>query len=413
MKQVVLFAARKSVWNKEPPLPAGPTWTCPSKEAEAEAAGKVLGEEGYVFEYGLPLRAEARDTDSLGSSSTGWISCGFVSATGALDEHAEYGALRPQQGRDGREVRRGPGQDLAPQLRREDSALGDDEADPETRSRTRESRPASCPPRNASRGNVGRFLRPGATASLPEITRWPAGTDHSGNSLRALVKYLNGSRMPTSSSSTSERGSPRLRTRRQADCAHYYLGDFGEGRGSGPSGREPGQGAVVSFSAARMERNEGDSVGVARDGRLCPPVEPRGCSSSSSTGTPFATAWPRRRRLSSSPIRRPRFAVLRSPGLRRSRQRGDEIVSSSTRTRRRRRPTRYSSSTASRLRGDHRLLRPQGEATRSSGSPSPSSPSGWSLRGAAPAAGGGCRRGRPLQRQRGGRNSSSPFILSS
>ncbi len=118
MYKLVLIRHGESTWNKENRFTG---WTdvdlSEKGMQEAREAGQVLAKGGYAFDiaYTSVLKRAIRTLNTvLDEMDLMWIP---VQRSWRLNER-HYGALAgAQQVRDGGQVRRGPGEDLAPQLR--------------------------------------------------------------------------------------------------------------------------------------------------------------------------------------------------------------------------------------------------------------------------------------------------------
>ena len=231
MPTLVLLRHGESTWNKENRFTG---WTdvdlTDRGREEAREAGRLLKEGGYAFDLAytsLLKRAIRTLWIALDELDQMWMP---VVNTLAAQRTPLRRAAGAEQGRDRRQARRGAGQDLAPQLRHPAAA-----ADP--------GRPAPCRPRSAlrrtvarpscrspnrSRTTVDRFLPYWHDVVAPSIQSGKRVLIAAhGNSLRALVKYLDGIsdeaivelNIPTGIPLVYELDEQLRPTR------HYYLGD--------------------------------------------------------------------------------------------------------------------------------------------------------------------------------------------
>ncbi len=195
MKQVVLLRHGESVWNKEN-LFTGWTDVDLSEQGrqEAEAAGKLLGEEGFVFDIAFTSvlkRAIRTLWLVLDRMDLMWIP---VQRDWRLNER-HYGAL---QGLNKAETAEKYGEAQVKTWRRSydvrPPALEDDDPrHPRLDRRYSGVAAGLLPAAECLKDTVGRFLPAWRDRIAPEIRdgRRVLITAH-GNSLRALVKYLDG-----------------------------------------------------------------------------------------------------------------------------------------------------------------------------------------------------------------------------
>ncbi len=160
---------------------------------EAQEAGRVLKAEGYAFDlaYTSVLKRAIRTLWlALDEMDLMWIP---VHPRLAAERAPLRRAAGPEQVRDGREVRRGPGEDLAAELRHSAAGAGEDRPalSRATIRAIKDLTEKELPLTECLKDTVARFLPCWHETIAPQIR---AGkrvliAAH-GNSLRALVKYL-------------------------------------------------------------------------------------------------------------------------------------------------------------------------------------------------------------------------------
>ena len=243
MPTLVLLRHGESVWNKENRFTG---WTdvdlSERGREEARDAGRLLKDGGYAFDlaYTSVLKRAIR---------TLWI---------ALDEldqmwlpvikqlAAERAALRraagAEQGGDGGEARRSAGQDLAPQLRHPAAAADRPtiRAPPAAIRATPASMRGEVPLTESLKDTVDALpARTGTRRSRPSIQSGKRVLIAAhGNSLRALVKYLDGiSDEDDRRAQHPDRHPAGLRARRAAEAAASLLPRRCQGRRGGRRAR--------------------------------------------------------------------------------------------------------------------------------------------------------------------------------
>ena len=193
MYRLVLLRHGESTWNKENRFTG---WTdvdlSERGREEAAEAGRLMKAEDFEFDV-------AHTSLLKRAIRTLWIALvrdGHDVASGAPLVAAQRASLRcaagPQQSRNGRETRRSAGEDLAAQLRHSAAAAhADDPQHPSRDRRYADLQPNEVPLTESLKDTVARFLPYWHSSIAPDIK---AGkrvliAAH-GNSLRALVKYL-------------------------------------------------------------------------------------------------------------------------------------------------------------------------------------------------------------------------------
>ena len=194
MHKVVLLRHGESTWNKENRFTG---WTdvdlTERGRDEAREAGRLLRDGGYVFDvaYTSVLKRAIRTLwIALDALDLLWIP---VDQELAAERAALRRAAGTEQGRDGGEARRGADQDLAAQLRHPAAAAdGRRSAPPVARSALhRLCRPSELPLTESLKDTVARFLPYWHETIAPTIASGKRVLIAAhGNSLRALVKYL-------------------------------------------------------------------------------------------------------------------------------------------------------------------------------------------------------------------------------
>ena len=196
MHKLVLLRHGESNWNRENRFTG---WTDVDLSDEGRRGGarrpaSCCKQEGYTFDvaYTSVLKRAIRTLwIALDEMDLMWIP---VATQLAAQRAALRRAAGPEQGRDGGEVRRGAGQDLAAQLRHPAAAA---------RAATTRASPAHDPryARPVAGGAAAHRMPQGHGRALPARTGTSASRPRSqagkrvliaahGNSLRALVKYL-------------------------------------------------------------------------------------------------------------------------------------------------------------------------------------------------------------------------------
>ena len=194
MTKLVIVRHGESTWNKENRFTG---WTdvdlSEKGRQEAKEGGQVLKAEGYTFDvaYTSVLKRAIRTLWIIQDEmDLMWIP---VHRCWQTERAALRRPARAEQGRDGGEVRRGPGQDLAPQLRHSAAAAltPDDERYPGRDPRYKSLSQRDLPLTECLKDTVARVLPLWNTTIAPAIRegRKVLIAAH-GNSLRALVMYL-------------------------------------------------------------------------------------------------------------------------------------------------------------------------------------------------------------------------------
>ena len=209
--------------------------------------------------------AQARDQDAriaLDELDQLWLP---VDEHWRLNERHYGGAAGARQGGDGREARRGAGQDLAPQLRHPAAAAdARRRALPGARSPLRgtEAR-ARLPLTESLKDTVARFLPYWHETIAPAINSGKRVLIAAhGNSLRALVKYLDDVGEPDIVELNIPTGIPLVYELDDnlKPIRHYYLGDPDAAAAAAAARRQSGQGAVPEIKKGRARRQTSRSL---------------------------------------------------------------------------------------------------------------------------------------------------------
>ena len=253
--------------------PAGPTSICRTRAGEeAKAAGQLLKQEGFAFDQAFTsvLKRAIRTLVARPRRDGPAVAAGR--ALLAPQRAPLRGAAGPEQGRDRRQVRRGPGQDLAAQLRHPAAAARRraTRASPATIRRYQDLAPADLPLTECLKDTVARFLPYWHERIAPAVKSGKRVIIAAhGNSLRALVKYLDDiSDAGHRRAEHPHRHPAGLRAGRQPAPAQALLPGRSRRRRSRHQGRRlPGQGQVGPAVQALEAEATGSAAGARRTGQ--------------------------------------------------------------------------------------------------------------------------------------------------
>ena len=231
MYKLVLVRHGESTWNLENRFTG---WTdvdlTPTGIEQAKSAGRLLKAEGYEFDVchtSVLKRAIHTLWHCLDEMDRQWLPTVQVLAAQRAPLRRPAG---PEQGRDGQEVRRRAGAGLAPQLRHSAArAGGGRSALPSAPTRaTRACAPSEVPLTECLKDTVDRVLPYWNEAMAPAIRSGKRLlVSAHGNSIRALVKYLDGISDADIVGLNIPNGIPLVYEldAELRPIRHYYLGD--------------------------------------------------------------------------------------------------------------------------------------------------------------------------------------------